>query len=431
MLTKKQFIAATTKTVLTGLLVTTIHPASADIVMNFGDNINPASSFPSTLNSTPFDPGTEFRYVDVYGNFAGGTPSQKTNLDGNEAWVFDEVTGHLKGVTNTDAVQGNSPDVNYYIDLGYNEPGTCRYGCPGLFKSDGLIYSLPFEFVAPLPGTPEGIENGPAVLSITSATTFEIHFPILEIHWAGARGLFGKYPDTGVTFFCSGQPEADFRCTMEHLGTAQEDVDSTGVFSSFTLQMELSSAASTVVALDVMGGTQQECNSHSGNAVNLNANVSNTTGINVSSINWLINGVAAGTGSSIQPTLGLGTHNVDVNVQTDDGNTTSASQTVTIEDTTPPTVEPAFLNPFTGVNVTEINTLFTFLQSNFNVSDTCDASPTTDGVMGASATDGSYFWVTGFNGGVRLDTDFLNLKVFATDLSGNISSNEVNLTINQ
>jgi hypothetical protein len=417
--------ATATKVVFVGLLLAPMQQAMADIIMHFGDNTNPASSFPSTLNSSAFTPGAEFRHVDPGGALGGGIPANKSNLSGNEAWIFDEMSGELTGVVNTDSVQGNSATVNSYIDMGYIPAGTCRNGCPGLFKSEGLLFGQPFEFVAPLPGTPEGDGNGPAILSITSVTTFEVHFPILETHWAGERAFLGLDQGAGVTFFCSGQPESSFRCTLEHTFTSSEDYN----FSGWTLQMELSSINSATVMLNVAGGLLQECNSHTGNIVSLSSDITTSPGETVTSIDWLVDGISAGSGSNIQPTLSLGVHTIDVNVLTSDGVVTTNSQIVTIEDTTAPTVAPGFLNPFTGNSLTELTNRISYLLTSFNVSDTCDASPVVDGVLGKPAVDNELLTITKFQGSVRLQAESLNLKVFATDASGNIGVNEADLAI--
>lgn len=184
------------------------------------------------------------------------------------------------------------------------------------------------------------------------------------------------------------------------------------------------------ITINAVGGTRQECSTTGGSLVTLDATVGLPPGDSVASINWTLDGAPIGTGAQIVPLVSLGSHSLMAELQTQGGLSATATSNLVIEDTQPPVVNAAFINPRTGRVVTHVNRN-TQLSIRANAVDVCDASPNVQALVGAPATDGGTVAVQVTQGLVGISVPQLNLSVTTNDDSGNAASAGATLTIGQ
>jgi hypothetical protein len=186
------------------------------------------------------------------------------------------------------------------------------------------------------------------------------------------------------------------------------------------------------VSIDVSGGTTQECAETGGSAVAISANVTLTGGAELASVAWTIDGASAGSGDTITPFLDLGPHTIQALATTTTGESDTASVTVTVADTTPPTVDAHFLDSRTGEPVDRISgNRAQFVTVSFGASDVCDPQVQTQGAVTPTfgVNDGDTIKIQGNNQTVKLPTTALELSVTATDDSGNRATGQAILSI--
>ena len=118
----------------------------------------------------------------------------------------------------------------------------------------------------------------------------------------------------------------------------------TGPFPGFTFVYEFDvgdPAPSIEVALHVEGGANQQCNDIGGSNVELTATVDLGNGAELASIDWTVDGNAAGSGDSITQFLSLGTHFVSVTATGVSGIYDTASTNIQVVDTVKPSLSIA------------------------------------------------------------------------------------------
>ena len=155
-----------------------------------------------------------------------------------------------------------------------------------------------------------------------------------------------------------------------------------------------------------------------------------TTDINdILSINWYLDGIAVGSGNSVETTSPLGSHELSVVVDTAASGIVEASRTVTVDDTTSPVLNIRFIDQRTGQEVIQVpskgrNSVIV----SYDVTDTCDPAPaTSDGVVSPVniVNDGSTIDIVR---GV-LATSAVNVSAHAIDASGNGTASQSQLLI--
>ncbi len=231
----------------TGLLL--ISNVSHAVTITWGDNLFPSNPFPAAnvINNAQFNgvydsQGTapnEFRIAGAAGSVIGGETSV---VDGTSpvplSWEFDDVTGELLNVSGSDITPGGS-GTPPAPSLGVSDVG--------LFLN-AKILGQDFGFLAPTLGSAAGNFFGVASISRTDLTNngmFTIHFPVLELQWAGSIDVPGTV-NGGIDFDCN-TTNYYIRCTSEYLGQAAEG--SSGLIIGNYLQWEL--AGSTPSTLPV------------------------------------------------------------------------------------------------------------------------------------------------------------------------------------
>ncbi|MFN2338955.1 MAG: hypothetical protein ABR544_08305, partial [Gammaproteobacteria bacterium] len=197
----------------------------------------------------------------------------------------------------------------------------------------------------------------------------------------------------------------------------------TGPFPGFSLVYEFDvgeSAPGVEVSLHVPGGTVQECNAIGGKEVSLSASASLKGGAELSSIDWVINGEAVGSGPSIQPFLALGSHAVQVTATTTGGHYDTATTTVNVRDTVRPDLAISFRDTRTGQAVTSVDgTGVSFIEVHLDASDVCDPAVAVLGVAKPvhAIVGGEVIKIQGKKQAVNLPTTAIEVSATATDAS--------------
>lgn len=188
------------------------------------------------------------------------------------------------------------------------------------------------------------------------------------------------------------------------------------------------------VDIIIPGGDTKECATTSGSELSMNAQITIPDNDAVDTITWSLDGVPIASDESIVVLVPLGVHAVEVSVTTVLGMTFSDTASVTIEDTTKPVINTAFINPKTGAEVTTINKNID-ADISFSVSDSCDASPSSSATAGLPVLDGNSISARtskkepSVELSIKGNADNIELTVTAEDASGNMAVEKSTLTI--
>ncbi|TNG03364.1 MAG: hypothetical protein EP297_00395 [Gammaproteobacteria bacterium] len=185
------------------------------------------------------------------------------------------------------------------------------------------------------------------------------------------------------------------------------------------------------VAIEVTGGDTQECTEIGGSVVYMTAEYTLYGGEVLESIEWFVDGDAAGTGESISPFLNLGQHAIEVIATTTSGATSSNSVTVDVTDTVAPSINLKFLDTRTSTEITTISkNKMSFVTASYSATDVCDLNPQTAGSVTAFDVESEdIITVLGRHNSIQLMTTSLALRVTATDASGNASDEQTTLSV--
>ena len=217
------------------------------VTFNFGNTtstgVNGIDFNFTQCSAINFLAGKEFRMCDPSGAaLGGGIPAQKDSINGTETWSFSgTVSGSMTGVANTAATGGLGPTVASYIDAGAVAPSADRNGGPGIDQG-ATFFGYQFGFLAPFVGSEAntaGVPNvndiavGAGVYTATSATSFNIFFPVLEAQWAGTHFSLGR--DSGGITFTGTTDGTNFSMYAEETIDTSEDNGAAG-FANWTAQ---------------------------------------------------------------------------------------------------------------------------------------------------------------------------------------------------
>lgn len=214
------------------------------VTLTFGNSTSAGvqgTDFTYATCTNNFNAAREFRMCDPTGALGGGLPLQKDVILGGETWGF--TGSDFTSVTGTAAVGALATGVTYYIDLGAVDPSADRDGATLGLHQGADFFGNGFNFLAPTLGSeavtagsphPNDIGVGVGQYTATSATTFEIHFDVLEAHWAGAHFMLGQEGGAGITFFGT-TDGTNFSMWAEETIDASEDKTSAG-FAGWTAQ---------------------------------------------------------------------------------------------------------------------------------------------------------------------------------------------------
>ena len=209
-----------------------------------------------------------------------------------------------------------------------------------------------------------------------------------------------------------------------------------GPFPGFTFVYEFdvgAPAPSIDVLINVTGGVNQECDETGGTHVELTSTVDLNGGAELASIDWTVDGNAAGSGTSITPFLSLGSHPISVTATGVSGIYDTASTTVNVIDTVKPDLAIEVVDTRTGQAVTSVNgSAVSFLEVRLNATDACDSNVEVAGAVKPvyAVTGGEVIKIQGNNGDVTLPTSGLEVSAIATDDSDNTQSDQLLIPIN-
>lgn len=176
------------------------------------------------------------------------------------------------------------------------------------------------------------------------------------------------------------------------------------------------------LAVNVLGGQEQECSAAGGNDVSFTA-VPFPGELEIVEYRWLLDGVSVGGGSETTAFVALGEHLIEVEADTATGESLRASAPVGIVDTLVPGIDAAFVNSRTGDALTVIDSsnLHKVLVE-IEAADVCDPAPVVRSVLGIPTEDGDVLRVFKRRQIVSLEAGQVELMVTAEDSSGNLSS---------
>ncbi len=187
------------------------------------------------------------------------------------------------------------------------------------------------------------------------------------------------------------------------------------------------------INIEVTGGEVQECASPGGSNVEMTANTVVPIGDQVASISWLVDGTAGGSGTTILPFIALGSHTVVAILETKNGLTANDSLIVTVQDTTPPTIEAGFISTASSQTVTVVGKGQRVI-THIVVQDACDEASEYRAVLtptqALDVVDG-YALVLTPNAGTNLNQfhQRIRLDVTASDASDNNSSGSATVDV--
>lgn len=198
-----------------------------------------------------------------------------------------------------------------------------------------------------------------------------------------------------------------------------------GPFPGFSIVYEFdvgAPAPDVDVSLTVSGGTRQECDALGGKTVSVAATVDLDGGAVLGSIDWSVDGEAAGTSTSITPFLTLGSHTVEVTATTTEGLYDTARTVVNVVDTTRPNLSIAFVDTRSGQPVTAVDGAgVSFIEVRLDASDVCDGDVDVLGVAKPvyAIMGGEVIRIQGNTQDVDMPTTAIEVSATATDDSGN------------
>ncbi len=183
-----------------------------------------------------------------------------------------------------------------------------------------------------------------------------------------------------------------------------------------------SPASSITVTVNVANGNTQECAQTGGTVVTLNATTTLTGIAILDRIDWDLDGTIIAQGASVSPFISLGTHTLTATATTTAGLVNTDTLTLTIQDTTAPSLTISFIDSLGNAVSNAANG---DIQLSFTATDICDQAPA---VINGSAipitnvVDGDVISIDGVTGDVRLPTTGVEVRATSIDASGRTSN---------
>ena len=186
---------------------------------------------------------------------------------------------------------------------------------------------------------------------------------------------------------------------------------------------------SNTPTLEISASAEIECTANQSGQLTANATFSNNAVDPFSSINWYLNGQFVGSGESLMTEAPLGTNQLLVWGTTSNGAEVEVATVVTVIDSQGPEINISFSDKF-GRPVNEItrNGLHQLTFQTVAI-DTCEGELPTTATGGVSLSNGDQLAIHATQQEVILGTTEFSVNAFATDSSGNESSEEARLLI--
>jgi hypothetical protein len=194
-----------------------VSEAAQAVTITWQDQSSASASFPGADPDQQFGftANAEFRFV--YYNGSLGAAGQKSIVNSDITWTFDN-TGVLTSIVGSDI----APTATGY--------GTPTHPLPA-HEGQGLWHNGPF--LAPELFGFVGTAHGDVTISFNSTDNFTIHIPIAEMHANGGLFNLGAVDDPnpdgfganglGVTLNCTGALSGLISCTGEEVLNPFED----------------------------------------------------------------------------------------------------------------------------------------------------------------------------------------------------------------
>lgn len=201
------------KTIVASLIIMTASMSVQAVTLTFVDGLG-TDPYPGSANTSAFPVGAEFRFVSPQGAVTGGSPVNKSTINGDETWTFNNASALMTSVS------GTAPTV------GAPASPSAPNGGPGIDQGTNFL-GVPFTVLAPAVGSAAGNYYGPSSFMFGGlgdgianvGDTFSITAPTLEAQWAGSY-----LPLANIVFFgtITGSNGA-FHLWAEHKITTAED----------------------------------------------------------------------------------------------------------------------------------------------------------------------------------------------------------------
>ena len=310
--------------------------------------------------------------------------------------------------------------------------GITGYGITlGVAQSAGEIDDTWMFFGAPGNHT---TNNGLVVASDDGAGNATINMSGWNVHWNGIDIDMGQGAAATVT--CGNTCETGDRFTLDY-----NAVVPSGGFAGVSYQFHLTGAIGEFgpvvptksVSIQLAGGNLHECTSPEGSVIEATANIITTDINDIASINWTLDGADAGSGNLISINSPLGEHTISVVVDTLASGTFQDSESVIVNDHTPPELNILFIDQRSGAQITEVSGNGKhFVTVRYDVVDTCDPEATASGVAVPvhAVENGDAIIIKNKElTTATLGTSAVNVSAEATDNSGNRRHREATLLI--
>ena len=206
----------------------------------------------------------------------------------------------------------------------------------------------------------------------------------------------------------------------------------TAYFEVWNVNILSTAPPAPMVSISIDGGANQECAATGGSEVSFSATVGLPGGTTLASVTWLLDDAEVTTGEDVTLFVGLGTHSIKAIVETTDGRQGMDEAQVSVADTTPPTLDVAFIDSRSGAPITHTDRPgVKRVTAHFQASDVCDPNPVTEGTIGSAIANGDRLRIKPMKNIVVLPTSEIELSATATDASGNTATGKTTLTITE
>ncbi len=182
------------------------------------------------------------------------------------------------------------------------------------------------------------------------------------------------------------------------------------------------------IGIDIVSSYNYECTEVGGSTITIDANVTLEGVAVLDRVDWVVDGVLVGQGSSLTRFYTLGSHVVEATAVATDGNTATDMVGVTVADTIAPNLNIVFTDSGGNVVASAVDGEYTVT---LNSSDVCDVSPAVSASASKvmSIVSGDKVTVNQLDGSVILPTTAVSVSARASDASGNSISKSAILAI--
>jgi hypothetical protein len=141
------------------------------------------------------------------------------------------------------------------------------------------------------------------------------------------------------------------------------------------------------VSINAPGGDIQECSERGGATVELVASTRVAAGDRVVRVDWTVNDIWVANGINVDVFIPLGQNSIEATLLTANADTYTDHKELVIEDSLPPLISSAFIDPKSGAELSQARSNQELLAT-FQASDICDPGPTISSTAGLGIQSG-------------------------------------------